>query len=460
MRVCFILEGCYPYIRGGVSAWAHEYMTSNPQIEFVLWTIHAARKYTGEPLYKLPENVVECREIYLEDALKSGGRGSSKNYGAYIDSLKMILGKDGADFGSLLENCSGEISADNFVESEEFYAFARKFSLETGTGLSDAYHGLKSIFMPLLFMLGQDVPRADLYHSAVAGYGGILGALAKYKTGRPLVLTEHGIYPREREEELIQADWVAPSMRDVWIRSFYNLSKCAYSFADRVTALFEDAVEKQIEIGCAPQKCSVVSNGIHCEKFENIPVRGKSDKINIGAFVRYAPIKDIKTLIYAFYNLQSRADSAELYIMGGTDDETYRAECVELAQRLNADSIHILGYVDAVEYMEKMDFTVMTSISEGQPLAILESLAAGRPCIATNVGNCASLLQRPTDGLGEAGICCNPMDIKAISDAMEKLCVDYDLRVRLGENGKKRVLANYTYKKMNDGYLRIYGEVL
>ena len=173
-----------------------------------------------------------------------------------------------------------------------------------------------------------------------------------------------------------------------------------------------------------------------------------------------APIKDIKTLIYAFYNLQSRADSAELYIMGGTDDETYRAECVELAQRLNADSIHILGYVDAVEYMEKMDFTVMTSISEGQPLAILESLAAGRPCIATNVGNCACLLQRPTDGLGKAGICCNPMDIKAISDAMEKLCVDYDLRVRLGENGKKRVLANYTYKKMNDGYLRIYGEVL
>ena len=416
MRVCFILEGCYPYIRGGVSAWAHEYMTSNPQIEFVLWTIHAARKYTGEPLYKLPENVVECREIYLEDALKSGGRGSSKNYGAYIDSLKMILGKDGADFGSLLENCSGEISADNFVESEEFYAFARKFSLETGTGLSDAYHGLKSIFMPLLFMLGQDVPRADLYHSAVAGYGGILGALAKHKTGRPFVLTEHGIYPREREEELIQADWVAPSMRDVWIRSFYNLSKCAYSFADRVTALFEDAVEKQIE--------------------------------------------EAKTLIYAFYNLQSRADSAELYIMGGTDDETYRAECVELAQRLNADSIHILGYVDAVEYMEKMDFTVMTSISEGQPLAILESLAAGRPCIATNVGNCACLLQRPTDGLGEAGICCNPMDIKAISDAMEKLCVDYDLRVRLGENGKKRVLANYTYKKMNDGYLRIYGEVL
>ena len=314
--------------------------------------------------------------------------------------------------------------------------------------------------MPLLFLLGQDVPNADLYHSAVAGYGGILGALAKHKTGRPFVLTEHGIYPREREEELIQADWVTPSMRDVWIRSFYNLSKCAYSFADRVTALFEDAVEKQIEIGCAPEKCSVVSNGIHCEKFENIPVRGKSDKINIGAFVRYAPIKDIKTLIYAFYNLQSRVDSAELYIMGGTDDETYRAECVELAQRLNADSIHILGYVDAVEYMEKMDFTVMTSISEGQPLAILESLAAGRPCIATNVGNCASLLQRPTDGLGEAGICCNPMDIKAISDAMEKLCVDYDLRVRLGENGKKRVLANYTYKKMNDGYLRIYGEVL
>ena len=460
MRVCFILEGCYPYIRGGVSAWAHEYMTSNPQIEFVLWTIHAARKYTGEPLYKLPENVVECREIYLEDALKSGGRGSSKNYGAYIDSLKMILGKDGADFGSLLENCSGEISADNFVESEEFYAFARKFSLETGTGLSDAYHGLKSIFMPLLFLLGQDVPNADLYHSAVAGYGGILGALAKYKTGRPFVLTEHGIYPREREEELIQADWVAPSMREIWIRSFYQLSKCAYSYADRVTALFSDASAKQTEIGCDKEKCSVVSNGIHIENFESIPVREESDGINIGAFVRFAPIKDVKTLIYAFYHLRKRVPNAELYLMGGTDDETYRDECLELLERLNLSNIRVEGYVDTALYMSKMDFTVMTSISEGQPLAILESLAASRPCVSTKVGNCPELLGKSADGFGEAGICCTPMDISGIAAAMEKLCNNRELRLELGRNGRERVRMNYTYEKMNSGYLKIYKDVL
>ena len=109
--------------------------------------------------------------------------------------------------------------------------------------------------------------------------------------------------------------------------------------------------------------------------------------------------------------------------------------------------------------MAKMDFTVMTSISEGQPLAILESLASARPCIATKVGNCPVLLNNTKDGLGEAGICCTPMDIKGIADAMEKLCRDSELRLKMGSNGQKRVLTSYTHEIMNSGYLRIYREV-
>ena len=90
MRVCLILEGCYPYIRGGVSAWAHDYILSNPQIEFVLWTIHAARKYTEEALYRLPDNVAECREVFLEDAEKPAGHAqrNNENIAACVDCLR------------------------------------------------------------------------------------------------------------------------------------------------------------------------------------------------------------------------------------------------------------------------------------------------------------------------------------------------------------------------------------
>ena len=41
MRICMVLEGCYPYVRGGVSSWMHSLITSNPQHDYVLWVIGA-----------------------------------------------------------------------------------------------------------------------------------------------------------------------------------------------------------------------------------------------------------------------------------------------------------------------------------------------------------------------------------------------------------------------------------
>lgn len=462
MRVCFILEGCYPYIRGGVSAWAHAYILSNPDIEFVLWTIYAARKHTGTPVYELPPNVVETHEVYLEDAAlpqRRRVRGKT-DCTAYIDSMKTFLDSGSHDWDSVFAAAAGHtLSPDATVSSRDFLHFAEELSdqSEGRIGLSDAYYGLKSMFLPLFYLLSQPVPQADLYHSAVAGYGGILGAVARYQTGKPFVLTEHGIYPREREEELMQADWFAASMRRYWIISFYNFSRCAYHFADRVTALFAEASKKQAEIGCDVQKCRVVGNGIHTERFINIPARQDTNEVNIGAFVRFAPIKDVKTLIYAFYDLQKKINHVQLYILGGTDDEAYRRECMDLIRRLKLDNVHVEGHVDTAAYLERVDFTVMTSISEGQPLAILESFAAARPCVCTNVGNCAALIDE--DNM-PGGICCHPMDIQAISAAMERLCLDPALRRKMGENGKTRVLADFTHELMKQRYLDVYKEVM
>ena len=44
MRICMILEGSYPYVRGGVSSWMHDYILALPQHEFILWTICATKK--------------------------------------------------------------------------------------------------------------------------------------------------------------------------------------------------------------------------------------------------------------------------------------------------------------------------------------------------------------------------------------------------------------------------------
>ena len=52
------------------------------------------------------------------------------------------------------------------------------------------------------------------------------------------------------------------------------------------------------------------------------------------------------------------------------------------------------------------------------------------------------------------------MDISGIAAAMEKLCNNRELRLELGRNGRERVRMNYTYEKMNSGYLKIYKDVL
>ena len=69
MRICVILEGCYPYVTGGVSTWVHQYMKAMPQHEFVVWAVGADSKDQGKFKYELPDNVVEIREIFLNDAL-------------------------------------------------------------------------------------------------------------------------------------------------------------------------------------------------------------------------------------------------------------------------------------------------------------------------------------------------------------------------------------------------------
>lgn len=73
MRICLVLEGCYPYVHGGVSTWMHSYITAMKEHEFVLWVIGAKGKDRGKFVYDLPSNVVEVHEVFLDDALRLSG---------------------------------------------------------------------------------------------------------------------------------------------------------------------------------------------------------------------------------------------------------------------------------------------------------------------------------------------------------------------------------------------------
>jgi polysaccharide biosynthesis protein PelF len=462
LRICLILEGCYPYVRGGVSSWAHNYIKALPQHEFVLWTIGAAEEKRGKFKYELPNNVSEIHEVFLDSAHKLRARKNHRFVFTPMEAeqIKRMLNTRDPDWKLLFEcynkKCRNPVA---FMMSEQFLQILKEICEKQFpfARFSDLFYTIRSMFLPLIYLMGQPVPEADIYHATAAGYSGIMGAMGAWRYNKPYVLTEHGIYSREREEEIIRSKWILPYFKDMWISLFYMLSHCAYSYADLVTSLYEHAKDKQVELGCSPDKCVVVNNGIFCESFIGIPTKKANGYIDIGAIVRIAPIKDIKTMIYSFAELKHTIPNARLHILGDVDDEDYYHECLTLVNHLDVHDVLFVGNTDVKVYLQKLDFSILTSISEAQPLAIIESFAARRPCIATDVGCCRELIEGGQDDeQGMAGICIPPMHRPSLTAAMERLCRSAELRESMGEVGKQRALRLFTHQKMMQSYQNVY----
>ena len=158
------------------------------------------------------------------------------------------------------------------------------------------------------------------------------------------------------------------------------MSSLAYERADLVTSLYERARELQVDLGCPMEKTMVTPNGVAVETLRNLPGKTPEDegRINIGAILRVTPIKDVKTMIQAFAFAREREPRLKLWIMGPCDeDREYAGECFEQVEALElGEDVVFTGRIDVKDYLGRMDMTILTSISEGQPLTILESFAA------------------------------------------------------------------------------------
>ena len=153
----------------------------------------------------------------------------------------------------------------SFLQSRTFMDIFRDVCLAEYpyTPFADAFHTMRSMLLPVLYLLGSEVPVADVYHAISTGYGGLLACLGSSVSHAPVLLTEHGIYTREREEEIIRADWGgAVRLRTAGFAFFYLLSEEIYRRAFRVTSLFHNARKTQVYMGCDADKCLVIPNGI------------------------------------------------------------------------------------------------------------------------------------------------------------------------------------------------------
>lgn len=462
MKICFVLEGNYPYVRGGVSTWVDGYIRSLPEHEFILWTISDLESKRGQFAYKLPENVVEVDENFLGTSfnLRINKNPNLKFSVKEHRAISQLIRCADPDWSVILDLFHLHSSKPvEFFLSEEFLKTLKEFAQERFpfASFSDLFWTVRSMFLPMLFLIGQPMPEADLYHCPSTGYAGVLAALASKKYNKPFVLTEHGIYTREREEEILRSDWVIPHFKDYWISMFFMFAQLAYQQANRVTSLYHRASLIQQELGCPEEKCDVVRNGLDFDSYSAIPDKPKNDWIDIAAIVRFAPIKDIKTMIYSFSRLKQEFDKVRLHIVGGIDDEEYYQECLDLIKYLEIKDIILPGSVNVRSYLEKIDFTILTSISEGQPFALLESMAARRPVIATDVGCCRELIEGDGgDNLGHAGICVPPMHQSKLLQALIQMCENESLRKTMGLAGQQRVKSYYEISNIMNDYLKVY----
>ena len=466
MRICIVAEGCYPYVVGGVSSWIHSMIKIFPEYQFVVLAIVANRSLRGKFVYDLPENVVEVHELYLEDAdwrpkeLKRAARLklNEREYAA----LRSLLMNQNVDWDTLFSFFGEkEFSLNELLMGEDFFRAVQEcYTVRyAGAVFSDFLWTMRSMYLPLFLTLGMRLPRADVYHCVATGYAGVLGSMAKRRFGCRLLISEHGIYTREREEELIRADWVSGIYKNIWIEQFKKMSKLAYDRADLVTSLYAHARELQIELGCPADKTSITPNGIDPARFDGLkrPEAMEPDMVHIGAVLRVTPIKDVKTMIRAFAYAKRDVPNLKLWIMGPTEeDEEYARECFDLVELMELPDVVFTGRVNVTEYLGGLDFTILTSISEGQPLSILEGFAARKPYIATNVGNCKGLIEGERDNYGPAGYVVPVMGVSEIARAILKLAEDEKTRKRMGQAGYQRAVKAYDESAVFGTYYNLY----
>ena len=466
MRICFIAEGSYPYVVGGVSSWIHSMIQTFPEQEFILLTIIANRSLSGQFAYSLPPNVTQVYELSLEDVEWGGVNRHNKTRlkPEIYQALRSLILNQNVQWETLFDFFRTEkISINRLLMGEDFYhAVLDCYNLQyPDIVFSDFLWTMRSMYLPLFLTLSMEIPQADVYHSVATGYAGILGCMGKHFYPSQLIISEHGIYTREREEELIKADWVQRLYKKIWIQQFKKISQAAYHQADIVTSLYQHARELQIELGCPKEKTMVTPNGIHYHRLENLPGASPENQgyFHVGAILRVTPIKDVKTMIQAFAYAKARQPELKLWIMGPFDeDPDYAAECFQMVQSMKVQDIVFTGRIQITEYLGWMDVTILTSISEGQPLTILESFAAHVPVIATNVGNCKGLILGEGDDFGPAGIITHIMNVQEIADAMIYMARNPALRKRMGQAGYQRMMSRYKVEDMKEIYEQIYAQ--
>lgn len=488
--VLLLLEGTFPFVSGGVSSWVYQIMNGFPEVRFGALFIGSRPDDYGAMRYQLPPNLVHLEVLYLfEEHTNPPVKAMRAPKGALdeVEGVHDMLHDDIKHpqclhaFSRLFDAATpdGKLSHDVFLYSEESWEYIKESYRRYSTDPSfvDYFWTIRNLHTPFwrLRAVADKLPRARLYHSISTGYAGIMGVLLKHRRPAPFLLSEHGIYVKERKIDLFQATWISDNRsafdrdasqmayyRQLWIRFFEHLGYLTYQAADDIVALYEANRQRQLIDGAPAVKTQNIPNGVDIERYAALrPLRPASPPPILCLIGRVVPIKDIKTFIRSMRAVVKQMPDAEAWIAGPEDEDPgYADECRELALQLGLqDRVRFLGFQKLTDLLPKIGLVVLSSISEGLPLVILEGYAAGVPTVSTDVGSCRQLVEGlPGDdaALGNSGRVVRIADPDALAQAALSLLADEKEWHRAAQAGIRRVETYYAQAMMFDSYRKLY----
>lgn len=460
MRILFTTEGTYPYVMGGVSTWCDQLVGGLAQTEFHLLAVTGPHALT--PGHPLPSNVVALETARLwrpRDGVRRAPRAVRR---AFDESFCRLLGFVDGDFTGFSEQLLA------LAELGSRYDLWPLFQRETvWTKLHEvlavllrrpprlaettlALNWLRATLVPLLFV----PPKTDLAHAVANGLCAVPAWVASRAHKIPLVLTEHGVYLRERYLGF-GAEGDLPGVRLLRGRFHRALAQLVYRDADRLLSVSEFNRRWQVELGAPLERTRVVYNGVEPLAFPLAEAAPQSVPTVVWVG-RIDPLKDLETLILAFAEVRRAVPAAVLRLFGpvpaGNEAYAARLRALVAAHDLT-EQVRFEGPLSPVyRAYHQADVVVLSSISEGFPYTPIEAMMCSKPVVATRVGGVA-------EAIGSFGRLVEPRNPGELGAALSELLGDAPLRAQLGAASRARALERFTLFGMNGAYERLYGEL-
>lgn len=485
MEIALVTEGTYPYYMGGVSVWCDQLIRGMPEhhfsvvaisvngleqsifspppnlnrvINLPLWgfeSIHRHKRSERPPAW-----FDQIHSTFLKTLIRPMDTLNQRPLGkhnSFLNSLHaMFKYAQGADLSAALLSNS---SLERLMEIWHEYGVDEDLDSPGSKGkpaltLADAL-AVSDLIEHLLRPLSNPLPsRVDLVHTAMNGLSTMVGMTSKWTYGTPMVMSEHGIYLRERYLSYVNDPSPYP-VKVLLLNFFRLLTSAAYQVADIIAPHSRYNRRWELQNGAMPAQLRTMYNGVDPAEF---PEAQSEPEVPTVVFMgRIDPLKDLHTLIRSFALVQDQVSGAVLRIFGPVPlgNELYYQSCLNLIQQLGLEKV--VRFEGRVKHPANAyhagHVVVLSSISEGFPYTVIEAMACGRATVSTNVGGVA-------EGVGDAGIVVPPRDHKAIAESCTELLKDAKLRSRLGKAARSRVLQKFTLEQSIEAYRQVYYEAL